>query len=169
MSERMVSAPPSAAELQRLVMNQLSATARAGHVALLLAALAVVAVTASLALTEVGLAPRAQAAFGAVIVVGVSWVVYAWWALTTRRLLLPTHRVVAARMALTFSAAFSVASVLVAVLAPAGAAWSAAAAGGLMCLAAWGLLRKARVTVERLRARRHEIELALQAQSGRRG
>ncbi len=169
MSGSRSSAPPSAAELQRLATNQLSSAARAGHLALLLAALTVVVVTASLVLTEVALAPRALAAFGAVIVMGACWVAYAVWALTTRRLMLPTHRVVAARMALTFSAVFSVASALVAILVPAVTAWWAVAFGGVMCLVAWGVLQRARATVDRLRARRHEIELALQAPSGSRG
>lgn len=68
-----------------------------------------------------------------------------------------------------FSAAFSVASALVAILVPAVTAWWAVAFGGVMCLVAWGVLQRARATVDRLRARRHEIELALQAPSGSRG
>lgn len=167
MSPHPMTAPLTAADVQRLVSQQLSLPSRVGHIALLLVALAAVGVTASLWATEVGLPLRTHIAFGGVTLVGVSWVAYAWWVLRNRRVLLATHRLVAARMAVVFSAAFVIGCTAVALAAPAGkAAFVAAAFGGVMCAAAVWLLRRAHDRVQALRSRRDEIARALAGEPG---
>jgi len=157
----------TAADVQRLVSSQLSVTARIGHAALLLAALAAVGVTVSLWATEASLPLRTHVAFGAVTLVGLCWTAYAWWVLRTRRVLLATHRVVAARMAVVFSAVFAVACVAVALMTSSGAAaFGAAAFGCVMCAAAAWLLRRAHLKVAALRSRRDEIARALAGTTG---
>jgi len=161
MTDPAMPAPLTTADIQRLVSRQLSMASRVGHVALLLAALAALGITGSLWATEGQLPLRTHIAFGGLAVVAVSWVVYASWVLTTRRVLLATHRLVAARMGLVFSVAFVAGALAVAVLTPAAAALNAAAFGSVMCLAAAGLMRQARVRVKALQSRRAELERAL--------
>lgn len=155
-------APPSAVALQRLVAGELSPAGRLGYVALLLVAVAVVFVTASLWLTETGLPLRTHVAFGVLTAIGVSWVTFASWTLTSKRPLLAAHRVLAARMALAFSAVFVVGSLVVSVLTPDGTTARAAAAFGVvLCVVAGALLRRAAHRMNALRARRAELEIAL--------
>jgi hypothetical protein len=153
---------PTAADLQRLVAGELSPAGRMGHVALLLIALAVVGVIGSLWLTEPGLPQRTQVAFGALTIMGVGWVAFAWWVLTARRPLLAAHRLVAARMAVVFCAVFVAGSLLVSVVTPdVVAGRSAAAFGSVLCLIATVLRRRAGHRVNQLRSRRQQLERAI--------
>lgn len=155
-------APPSAAHLQDLVAGEVSLAGRLAHVALLLVALAVVCVVASLWLTEAALPLRTQVAFGALTAIGLAWVTYACWVLTTKRPLLAAHRIVAARMAVAFSALFVVGCLAVSVVTPdAAAARSAAAFGAGLCVIAVVQWRRAGRRVNALRSRREELQRAL--------
>src|ERR671918_2584122 len=97
-------APPriSASAWQRLADAELSVRSRLGYVALLLVALMMTSVIGALWMTEPVLPWRTQLAFGMMIVIGLSWVAFALWVLTHRRVLLARDSVVAGRMAVTF-------------------------------------------------------------------
>jgi hypothetical protein len=163
-TEHLTPGIPTTADVQRLVAAELSRSSRVGHVALLLVALVTVLATASLWLTEAGLPLRTHIAFAGLTAIGLSWVGYAWWVLFTRQLVFDIHRVVAARMALGFSAAFVAASFALAMFAPADsgrfgqAAWAAGGCGVVMCVAALVLLRRAQRRVAALRSRRSALE-----------
>ncbi len=60
-------------------------------------------VVSALLVTEPSLPLRASIALGVLAVIGASWVAFALWVLTHRRILLGRHRVVAGRMAVGFS------------------------------------------------------------------
>ena len=78
---------------------------RLGYVALLLAALTMTGVVGTLWATEPSLPLRVHVAFGVMVAIGSSWVVFALWVLTHRRILLARHQIVAGRMAVTFTSA----------------------------------------------------------------
>jgi hypothetical protein len=99
-------------DIQKLVARELSLGARLGHTALLVVAGSVAALTTALWLTEPSLPVRTHIAFGAIVVVGVSWTAYAWWVLTNRRVLLANQRVIASWLAAAFSALFVVGAVI---------------------------------------------------------
>lgn len=150
-------------EMQRLIHGELSLPSRLGHTALLLAALAVTVVVASLWLTEPSLPVRTQAAFGGMVAIGLAWVAYAAWVLTRRRVLLAGHRVIAARMAVTFTTVFVLGSAALGIWSTVGrAAFAAAGLGALMLLVAVGMLVSARRRFAELMERRRVLELSLQ-------
>jgi hypothetical protein len=157
--------PPAAspASAHALVDAELSTAARAGHGALLLFAAAMTIVIGSLWMTEPSLPLRTHLAFGVMMLIGLSWVAYATWVLTTRRVLLGRHRVIAGRMAVTFASTFVVGSLLVAATTGHPAGYAAAALGAVMLAVAASLLVRARRQVARLAARRAEIRRALDA------
>ena len=96
----------SAAALQRLLDTELSLPSRLGYVALLLVALTMTGVITALWTTEPVLPLRAQVGFGLMVAIGVSWIIFAVWALTHRRILFARHQIVAGRMAVTFTTVF---------------------------------------------------------------
>ena len=145
---------PSVEEMQRMMIEELSLRARVAYTALLLVALGVAGAVGSLWLTEPSLPVRTQIAFGAIVAIGLSWVAYAAWVLTRRRVLLAGHRVVASRMAVTFSALF-VAGALVVGMVP------AALFGSVMLAIAIAMLIHARRRFARLIERRRTLERSL--------
>lgn len=153
--------PMSAAALRRLADVELSLRSRLGYVALLLAALIMTAVVGALWITEPALALRAQVAFAVMIVIGSSWVAFALWVLTSRRVLLARHSIVAGRMAVTFSAVFVIGSLAVGYTAGGAAPFAAAAMGIVMVAAAVALLIRAHRTFARLTERRQALEREL--------
>lgn len=157
--------PPAAsvASAHALVDAELSTTARFGHGALLLFATAMTIAIGSLWATEPSLPLRTHVAFGVMVLIGLSWAAYATWVLTTRRVLLGRHRVVAGRMAVTFTSTFIAGSLLVAVTTGHPAGYAAAGLGaGMLAVAAW-LLVRARRQMVRLVARRAEIQRTMDA------
>jgi len=89
---------------------------------------------------------------------------YSWVRVFSRQLFFAIQRVAAARMALGFRAVFVAASLVLAMIAPpesgrfGQAALAAGGFGGVMCVVAFGLLRKAERRVATLQARRSELE-----------
>jgi hypothetical protein len=157
---------PSISDMQRALASELSVGARIGHTLLLLTSFSVAAVTAALVLTEPALPPATLAALVMVTVVGLAWTAFAGWVLTRRRVLFASHRIVAARMAVAFSALYTVGAAL---LGPQGApAWYAAMAVGVAMLgAAIALLVRARNRFRQLSAQRAGLERQLASQGGR--
>lgn len=153
---------PSAAEMRRLLDGELSVPARLGYTALLLTSLSGAGVTAALLLTEVALPLRTQIALGVITGIGLSWTAFAAWVLTKRRVLLAAHSVVAARMAMAFTAVFTLGALAVGRWGGTGRTWYAAASLGLaMFIAAVILLVRARRRFAELSHRRQQIEQLL--------
>ena len=153
---------PLSAALRRITDEALSPLSRAAHVALMLVSLAMTILLVSLLATEPALPMRTQVSFGAMTAIGLAWVAYASWVLRHRRSLLANQRVVAARMALVFSLAFT-----------AGAAWLgfadgqpamrwAAGLGAVMAAVAIGILVRAHRHRAGLLARRRQLEQQIQ-------
>ena len=154
--------PPTLADLSRLIDTALSPRERTRYLTLLMGALSVTVAVASVWLTESSLPLRTHLALGAIVVVGASWTIYATWVLVRRQTLLPTHRVVAARMGVGFSALFSMSSVAVAWWTPFGRqAVPAALVGTAWCVTAVVVLWRAQRRVAALRARRGALEQAV--------
>lgn len=99
-------------DMQAQLARELSLPARLGHMALLVVAASVSALTASLWLTEPALPLRTHIAFGAIVVIGLAWTGFAWWVLANRRVMLANQRVIASWMALGFTALFLVGAVI---------------------------------------------------------
>ena len=93
-------------DMQRILARELSLRARLGYMALLVVAGSVSALTAELWITEPSLPVRTHVAFGAIVVIGISWTVYAWWVLANRRVMLANQRVIASWLATGFSGLF---------------------------------------------------------------
>lgn len=159
--------PPPALvdDLRRLTSVELSAPARFGYVALLLAAATMTTVVTALLLTEPSLPLRASIALGVLALMGLSWLGFAAWVLTHTRVLLGRHRIVAARLAVTFSAVFCIGALAVGYATSNRAPVAAAALGVVMLVIAAALMVRARRAVEQLSKRRDELERQL----GRRG
>ena len=134
----------SIAKIRKLASGELSIKARLGYVALLLASTAMTTVIVSLWLTESQLPLRAGLAFGAMTLIGVSWAALSLWALTTRRILLARDRVIAGRMAVTFSAVFVAGAVAATFISGSAASFGALATGTLMLGVAVRVLSGAR-------------------------
>ena len=154
-----LAAQVSVQEMQRLAATELSLRSRLGYTALLLAALAISAVIGALWLTEPSLPARTQIAFALMIGIGLSWVGFSIWVLTRRRVLLARHSVVAARMAVGFSALFVMSFLALGYWGPpAQAPYAAAGLGLVMLAAALALQSRARRRFEQLTSRRHALE-----------
>jgi hypothetical protein len=80
--------------------GRLSLRRRIATIAAMLGGLGVAILVGLLWATEPGLPPRAQVAFGGIVVVGLAWLGYGAWVLTRRLPLFALDRVVAAWMAL---------------------------------------------------------------------
>ena len=148
---------PSIETLQQLAREQFSLGVRLRYVGLALAAAMATGVVASLLLTEPQLPPRTQAAFAAMIAIGVAWIAFATWVLSERRPLLASHRVVAGRMAVTFCAVFATGAGVAAATTFAPAAFGALATGVAMLVAAVAMLLHANRRRAQLLARRDEL------------
>lgn len=127
-------APPP--RIQDLLAGELSTASRLRYMALLLAAGAVTSVVGSLWATEPALPPRTHLAFALIVAAGISWMAFAVWVLTRRRVLLAGHRIVAARMAVGFSALFLVGVAAAMYWGGSPARLAGAAATGVVMLAA---------------------------------
>lgn len=150
--------PDTLSRLQHLAATELSLPSRLGHVALLLASLTMTCVVTALWLTEPALPARTQIAFAVMIVISVSWVVFAAWVLSHRRPLFARDSVIAGRMAVTFTTAFVAGALTVGVTTGGSAPYLAAALGMLMLGAAVAMLRWAHRQCARLTARREVLE-----------
>jgi hypothetical protein len=155
---------PSAGEIRRALDGELSATARAGYTLLLLTSFSAAIVMAALLATEPGLPARTRIAFTVMTGIGLSWTALAVWVLTRRRVLFAPHRVIAARMAVGFSALFALGTLVVGPQWITGWYWALAVAV-LMLAAAVVLLLNAGRRFRELSARREQLEQAL-AQAG---
>ena len=153
--------PASAAALKQLVDAELSMPSRLGYVALLLAALTMTGVVGTLWATEPSLPTRVHVAFGVMLAIGASWVVFALWVLTHRRILLARHQIVAGRMAVTFTSVFMLGSLAVGYATGRPEAYKAAAVGVLMLGLAVVTLVRAHRAFGRLVSRRNVLEREL--------
>jgi len=152
----------SVVEMQRIISGELSLRSRLRYTALLLLALLVTVAIASLWLTEASLPARTRVAFGVMVGIGLSWAAYAAWVLTRRRVLLAGHRVIAARMAVTFTTIFVIGSVALGIWSPAGRpAYAAAGLGAGLLIVAVAMLLSARRRFEELMQRRRALEQEL--------
>jgi hypothetical protein len=146
----------SAAALQRLTDAELSMPSRLGYLALLLAALTMTGVIATLWATEPVLPLRAQVGFGVMVVIGSSWVAFALWVLTHRRILFARHSIVAGRMAVTFTSLFVLGALLLGFTSGRSEPYKAAAFGLVMLGAA--VLVRAHRRFAQLNERRAVLE-----------
>ena len=158
---------PSAGEIRRALDGELSTPARAGYTLLLLTSLSAAIVMAALLVTEPGLPPRTSIAFTVMTAIGLAWTALAAWVLTRRRVLFAPHRVIAARMAVGFSALFALGTLVVGPQRITGWYWALAVAV-IMLAVAIGLLVNAGRRFRELSARREQLEQALAQAEGRR-
>ena len=149
----MTSQMQSLAAVRRLAGAELSLAARLGYVALLLASTAMTAVVASLWLTEPSLPARTQWAFGGMTLIGASWVTLAIWALGARRPLFARDRLIAARMAVAFTAAFTGVGLVAGLITGHAAPIAMLTSGVIMLLLALRAWSSARRRVAELQAR----------------
>lgn len=154
------SSPPSL-DLPRLLDTELSRPSRFLHVALLVAALTMTVIVASLWLTEPPLPMRTQAAFGLMTLIGLSWAAFAIWVLTARRTLLGRDSIVAARMAVTFTTMFIGGALVLGYMNGGTAPYAAAAMGLGLLAAAVVLLVRAHRRVAILTTRREALDREL--------
>jgi hypothetical protein len=94
--------------------------------------------------------------------IGVAWMAYGTWVLRVRRVMLARQRVVAGRLAVTFTGAFTLACVLLAATTSVAASWPAAAMGLVLLIVAIALWRRAEAHYAALVARRDTLERELQ-------
>lgn len=151
----------SAAALKQLVDAELSMPSRLGYVALLLAALTMTGVVATLWATEPALPLRVHLAFGLMVGIGSSWVLFAVWALTHRRILFARHHIVAGRMAVTFTTVFLLGTLVLGYTTGRPEAYKAAAVALLMLGMAVIVLVRAHRAFGRLANRRDVLEREL--------
>ena len=153
--------PTLAAELRRLTVLELSLPARMGYIALLLAASTMTAIVSALLLTEPGLPLRASIALAVMAAIGLSWMTFAVWVLTHKRILLGKQRIVASRLAVAFSCVFVVGALLIGYSTANTAALAAAGLGVLMLSVALSILIRARRAFAQLSKRREALEKQL--------
>jgi hypothetical protein len=141
------------------IVRGLSLPRRVGHLVAGLGGLVTAAVVALLWVTEPGELPvRTRIAFAAMIGIGMTWAGFAGWALA-RRPLFAIDRVIAAWLAVTFSALTTLAMVTIALTrASTAGALACGALGTTLTLAASTTLARARTYRGTLLASRHELE-----------
>ena len=149
--------PGISTDLHRLADAELSLPSRLGHVALLLGAITMTIIVSSLWLTEPQLPLRTRIAFAIMVAIGLSWAAFAVWVLTHRRILLARHRIVAGRLAVTFTAVFALGALGVGVATGRPEALSAAGLGTVMLVVAVALLIRAHREFSRLASRRDTL------------
>lgn len=150
--------PVASDALLEMTDRELSAGARVRHVALLLVSLLMAVGLVSLWATEPSLPPRTHAAFGAMTAIALAWTTLAARVLTARRVLYAKHRVVAARMAVSFTGIFVAGALMIAVSTGAAGGYAAAGMGIVLLVAAVALLVRADRALAALVARRAELE-----------
>jgi hypothetical protein len=150
--------------IRAMAHGQLSVKSRVGYVALLLAATGMSVVIVSLWLTEPVLPARTQLAFALMTAIGLSWVALASWVLSARRPLFARDRVIAGRMAVGFTALFTIGAGVAAAISGSVAAFGALATGVVMAGFAVGAWRAARRRFDELAARRSQLEELLRQQ-----
>jgi hypothetical protein len=147
--------------IRRMADAELSTAARVGYVALLLTTLLMAVAMGSLWLTEPALALRTQIAFATLVAINLSWAIFSSWVLTRRRVQLSRHRIVAGRMAVTFTAVFVVGALTMGYVVGGRAPAAAAGVGLLMLGAAIAMLvhahRAHAALIERRRVLEHEM------------
>lgn len=151
----------SSASLHRLVDTELSIPSRLGYIALLLAALTMTGVVGTLWATEPSLPARAHVGFGLMVAIGSSWIVFALWVLTHRRILFARHNIVAGRMAVTFTGVFLAGALAMGYTTGRSEAYKAAAVGLLMLGMSIVVLVRAHRAFARLASRRDALEREL--------
>jgi hypothetical protein len=144
-------------DVRQLAGAELSLAARLGYVALLLVATGMTVIIGSLWLTEAALPVRTQLAFGAMCLIGSSWVALSVWALAARRPLFARDRVIAGRMAVAFTAVFVTGAIGAVVIANNVAAYAVLATGVAMLALAVRVLIGARRRYEALLSRRSAL------------
>ena len=147
--------------LARLARTELSTRARVGYVLLTLSALAMTIVVFSLWLTEPAIPLRTQVAFLIMTGIGLGWAAFGIWVLRTRRVMLARQRVVAGRLAVTFSGLFAGGSLLLALTSGVPSAWPAMAMGLVLLGVALVIWRRAEAAHAALLARRATLEREL--------
>jgi hypothetical protein len=155
--------PPAALadDLRRLTSLELSLPSRLRYVALLLAASTMTALVIALLATEPGLPARTSIALAMSAAIGVSWMAFALWVLTRKRVLLAGHRIVAGRLAVAFTSVFVIGAVLVGMTTAKASMFFAAALGMVMLAVALTLLVRAKRQFAHLSNRRDELERLL--------
>jgi hypothetical protein len=119
----------------------------------MLVAMAMTVVVGSLWLTEPNLPSRTVLAFAVMVTIGILWMLYAVWVLTSRRVLFARQRVIAGWMAVSFTTVFLVGAISVGVTTGMRAAYPAGATAAIMLGAAIALLIKAQRNHARLARR----------------
>lgn len=155
--------PPAALadDLRRLTALELSLPSRLRYVTLLLAASVMSAIVLALLITEPALATRTSVALGVLAAIGVSWMIFAAWVLTCKRVLLGSHRIVAGRLAVVFSAVFVVGALSVGLTTSSASPFAAAAMGVVMLALALTMLARAKQKFAQLSKRRDELQRLL--------
>ena len=156
--------PPAtlADDLRQLTALELSLPSRLRYVALLLVASAISAIVIALLVTEPRLPMRTSMALGVMAVIGVSWMIFAAWVLTRKRILLGSHRIVAGRLAVAFSTVFVIGAVAVGWTTSNASPYAAAAMGAVMLSVAVTMLTRAKRQVARFSKRRDELERVIE-------
>lgn len=152
-------------QLRALTDHALSSRARHLHVALLLSASAIAALLIALLVTEPAIPALTRHTFEVMLAIASCWVAYAIWILRHRHPMLTNHRVVAGRMAVIFSALFSVGALSMALLRGQPVFWFATATGVFMCAFAAMILLVAKRRAAALRAHRSALEQMLAEQA----
>jgi len=147
--------------IRALARHELSMRARIGYVSLMLTSSSMTVVIVSLWLTEPALPVRTRAAFGVMTLIGASWTAFSLWVLTTRRVLLARDRVIAGRLAVTFTGLFVAGAGIAIAMQGGAAAFGALVTGVVMLGAAVWTLRVAQRRFAALAARRAQLEQAL--------
>ena len=155
--------PPAtlANDLRQLTALELSLPSRLRYVALLLGASTMSAIVIALLVTEPKLPVRTSVALGVMAVIGVSWIVFAAWVLTRKRVLLGSHRIIAGRLAVVFSAVFVIGALSVGLTTSQASPFAAAAMGAVMLSVAVTMLARAKRQFVQLSKRRNELQRLL--------
>ena len=155
--------PPAtlANDLRQLTALELSLPSRLRYVALLLGASTMSAIVIALLVTEPKLPVRTSVALGVMAVIGVCWIVFAAWVLTRKRVLLGSHRIIAGRLAVVFSAVFVIGALSVGLTTSQASPLAAAAMGAVMLSVAVTMLARAKRQFVQLSKRRDELQRSL--------
>jgi len=153
--------PAVVAELKHLTRTELSMRARVAHVLLALVAAAMTIVVTSLWLTEPALPLRTTLAFAVLACLGLGWLAFSIWVLTSKHVMLARHRVVAGRLAVLFSGVFVAGCLMLGIASAVRAAWSASAMGAVLLAIAIVLWWRAETAHAGLVARRNTLEREL--------
>ncbi len=141
-------------DVQKLVRDELSTSARLGYTALAVTSLGVAGVVTSLLMTEPSLPFRTQAAFTVIALGGLAWTALAVSVLARRRVLFARHSVAASTLATTLAAIFLIGAIAL----RDRAGMLAVLVNGVMLVVAitWGIRARRRVT--ELNNRRRALE-----------